>query len=154
MSTTNVSFDRFDHICDCLFRSKHSFDQFFLYIYHLLYVSKKKERSQKIPLFLVGVTRLERAASCSQSKRATIAPHPVIPFFSPRHDSILAAARSLLGSDSPPDCHSLPRSRYATCSILLPKQARYHCATPRFYFALAVKKAVWNHTAFQLYHAF
>ena len=26
----------------------------------------------------------------------------------------LAAARSLLGSDSPPDCHSIPRSRFAT----------------------------------------
>ncbi|MBR7132415.1 MAG: transposase [Clostridia bacterium] len=26
----------------------------------------------------------------------------------------LAAARSLFGSDSPPDCHSLPKSRFAT----------------------------------------
>ena len=31
-----------------------------------------------------------------------------------RRDSCLAAARSRRGSDSPPDCHSLPRRRFAT----------------------------------------
>ena len=30
---------------------------------------------------------------------------------------LLAAARSHFGSDSPPDCHSLPKCRYATRSI-------------------------------------
>ena len=37
-------------------------------------------------------------------------PHPS----APRADTCLAAARSRRGSDSPPDCHSIPRRRSAT----------------------------------------
>ena len=32
---------------------------------------------------------------------------------------VLAVARSLLGSNSPPDCYSLPRSRFATPEVTL-----------------------------------
>ena len=44
--------------------------------------------------------------------------HPAIPTHSPDASRLpprgLAAARSHRGSDSPPDCHSLPRCRFAT----------------------------------------
>ena len=71
-----------------------------------------------IPRSFLVIAKKNRGAGDDRAQQPTVgggaldAPHPT-PSIHCR-GGVLAAARSRRGSDSPPDCHSLPRRRFAT----------------------------------------
>jgi len=94
------------------------------------WILRSKRRKEPARVLFSSYQRLQNKAT------RTLLQSPTAP--------ALVATRSLLGSDSPPDCHSIPRSRFAT-SRREPSRVRPKIIRPPYLLRFLVFREVAKH---------